>query len=398
MIILPYSTALTLAKPPVVSWVVFALCLLVFLLQLSTPLAFTQSLAYYPESLNPVTMVSSSLAHASWWHLMGNLMFFMAFAPAIETLIGDKLRFIASMLLIACVVGISYSLSVSIGNDQNLPSLGLSGVVMGIIGLAAYLMPRARIRVFWWYLFGGMVFYIPAWAVALFYIGMDTWTMLTADEYGGINVVAHVVGGIAGYLYGYSRLAERRQEVEPELNEEIEAMRVRQKYGKTREDAHRARKRLDQQQAKREVAQEHDRFMRRLYQLVKTDRDSEAVMFFIERYGVQTPLNELETLFDRAHDWGPSRFLLCLGRLIIHQLELQKRDGRALGIIERCQQLSPEFLIADVSRAMSYADLALEADKPTIARNLMNNARQRYLGRVNPDQCNHLLQKALGRM
>jgi membrane associated rhomboid family serine protease len=398
MIILPYSTALTLARPPIVSWAVVTLCALVFLLQLATPEGFTRSLMYYPDSLNPVNMVSSALAHGGWLHLLGNLLFFMAFAPAIEVLFGARLRFVWHLLLLSVVVSLAYSISVWLGNDKNLPTLGLSGVVMGVIGYAAYLMPRARVRVFWWYLLGGMVLYIPAWIVALFYIGIDAWTMLSAESYGGTNIVAHVAGGAWGYLFARLTLTARRQEVKQELDEEIEAMQVRQKHGKTREDAHRARKRLDQQQAEREAAQQHDRFMRRLYQQVKADRDSEAVMLFIERYGDGVSAYDLETLFDRVHDWGPSRFLLCLGRLIMLRLEQEKRSGRALAIIERCQRVSPGFLIADTSRLLFYAELALQAGKPGIARDLLNNPRERYRGLINPDQCNHWLQKALNQL
>jgi hypothetical protein len=243
-----------------------------------------------------------------------------------------------------------------------------------------------------------MVLYIPAWIVALFFLGIDAWSMLSGESYGGTNLVAHLAGGAWGYLFARLTLAGRRQEVAQELDEEIEAMQVRRKHGKIREDAHRARKRLDQQQAEREAAQQHDRFMRRLYQLVKTDRDSEAVMLFIERYDDEVNAYELEPLFDRAHDWGPSRFLLCLGRLIMFRLEQEKRDGRALGIIERCQQVRPEFLIADVSRALFYAELALQAGKPEVAKNLLHNPRERYRGLLNPDQCNHWLQKALNQM
>ncbi len=56
------------------------------------------------------------------------------------------------MLFISFVVGISYSFSILIGSSKPLPSIGFSGVVMGMIGLSAYLMPQARIRVFWWYI------------------------------------------------------------------------------------------------------------------------------------------------------------------------------------------------------------------------------------------------------
>jgi membrane associated rhomboid family serine protease len=81
MLIFPYSTALTLGRPPYVSYAAVVLCLVIYSLQLGT--SITESLMYYPDSWNPVSMISASLALGGFWHLFGNLVFFMAFAPAL---------------------------------------------------------------------------------------------------------------------------------------------------------------------------------------------------------------------------------------------------------------------------------------------------------------------------
>src|SRR5210317_1477548 len=109
MIILPYSTALTLSKPPVITYATAVVCVLVFFSQLGS--GMTESLMYYPHSWNPVTMITASVAHGGWLHLIGNLIFLLAFAPAIEILVGSKLRYLWFMLLISFIVGISFSIS-----------------------------------------------------------------------------------------------------------------------------------------------------------------------------------------------------------------------------------------------------------------------------------------------
>ena len=43
--------------------------------------------------------------------------------------------------------------------------------------------------------------------MALWYIGWDTWELLTSTDTGGINVVAHVSGGFAGFAAGVAVLA-----------------------------------------------------------------------------------------------------------------------------------------------------------------------------------------------
>ncbi len=387
MIIIPYSTALTLARPPIVTYFVTLLCCIIFYFQMT--FSITESLMYYPDSWNPLKMISSALIHGDLMHLAGNIIFFLAFAPALELLVGNKLRYIWIMLFISFVVGISYSISILIGDSDAIPTLGFSGVVTGMMGLAAYLMPRARIRVFWWYIVFWKTFYVPAWVLAVIYIGLDTWTLLSADYYGGINVVAHVAGGVAGYLYGYLWLKERREETSEALADEIEEMKNEQQFGASHARSIRGRKQLDQQQAQRNVARAHDKYMGALYRLVTTHRDSEAIASLLDKYDCS--IHDYEALYERINEWGPSRTLLCMGRLIIDLLDQDRRHGRALAYIEKCQKISPQFVLPDVSKTIFYADFAMQASRLEVAKNLIVNAESRYAGMVDSVMCTQLL-------
>lgn len=391
MLIIPYSTALTLGRPPYISYAVVTLCAVVYTLQLGT--SITEGLVYYPDSWNPLRMISASFGHLGFWHLVGNLVFFMAFAPALEILIGSYLRYLGLILLLSLVSGLSYSLWTVAGGLEAIPTLGLSGVVMGMIGLSAYLMPQARIRIFCW-LIVWKTFFVPAWLLAVVYIGLDVWTMFAADDFGGVNLVAHVAGGLGGYVFGRLWLKERKQETAAELNDEIEAMQVEQRHGKTRAEAHRYNKTTAPLIAERERVRDHDRFMGHVYQMVKTHRDSEAILELLTRYDLQTPFIEIESVFERVCDWGPSRTLGCVGRLLIQILEREQRYGRVLYFIERCQSQGRQFMLPDVSRVQFYAEMALDTGKPEVARNLLVDAEKRYGSLVNLQQFNHLLQKA----
>jgi membrane associated rhomboid family serine protease len=391
MLIFPYSTALTLSRPPYVSYAAAAICVLVYTLQMSNPI--TANMAYHPDSWNPIRMLSATFAHLGFWHLFGNLVIFMAFAPALEILIGSALRYIAIMLVIALAANIGYSLWTIITAAEPIPTLGFSGVVMGMIGLSAYLMPRARIRVFCWLLVW-KTFFVPAWILAAIYIGFDAWSMFNDSDFGGVNLVAHVAGGLTGYACGLLWLKDRKQEVSDELNEEIEAMKIEQRYGKTRAEAHRYQKATAPLIAERERSRDYDRFMGQVYQMVKTHRDSEATLELLSRYDQQTLFTELEPIFERVYEWGPSRTLACVGRLLIQILDREQRHGRVLFYVERCQALSPKFALPDLSRVLFYAQMALDTGKPVIARNLVINAAERYGSEVNAEQCHHLLQQA----
>lgn len=381
MLIVPYSTALKLAQPPVVTYIVSLLCVLVFVVGLN------QSFWYEPTSWNPIAMITSSLAHADWFHLLGNMVFFLAFAPALEILIGSKLRYIWIMVFISLVVGVSYSISILIGNANPLPTLGLSGVVTGMIGLSAFLMPQARIRVFGWFIAFWKIFYVRAWVLAVIYIGLDTWEMVSADDYHGINIVAHVSGGVAGYLYGYFWLKERREDTREELEQEIEVMKVEQKHGKRRSEAFRGKVASEQRQIEKQQVRDADKFMGKVYQCVKTHRDAEAINLLLSKYDLDTPVIELEEVYKRVEEWGPSRTQLCLGRLIIHLLDQDKRHGRAFAYIEKCQLVSPQFVLADLSKTLFYARFAIELGKLDIGKNMVVDPEKRYGNMVSADQC-----------
>ena len=169
-----------------------------------------EGLAYYTASWNPLTMVASSFAHGSWSHIIFNLIFFVAFAATVEVLIG-ALAFISLFLVVSLFCGVFSSVS-AIASGAHFSTLGLSGVVMGVMGLFAYLMPKGKIRCYYWFIifFGSVA--IPAWAIAIWYIGGDIYTLFTSQDHGVVNVMAHVIGGIAGYLFGLIFLRKVRWE------------------------------------------------------------------------------------------------------------------------------------------------------------------------------------------
>lgn len=156
--------------------------------------------AYYTGSWNPWHMFTSAFAHGDWAHIVFNLIFFIAFAATVETLMGP-LMFAASILVISLFTGVFSSVSAA-ASGEHYWTLGLSGVVMGMMGLFTYLLPTGKIRCYYWLIvvFGSVA--IPAWALTLWYVGGDIYRLFAFEDHGMINVMAHVTGGISGYLFG----------------------------------------------------------------------------------------------------------------------------------------------------------------------------------------------------
>jgi len=157
--------------------------------------------AYDTASWNPLHMLSASFAHGDWPHIIFNLIFFFAFATTVEALIGPA-AFVAFIIISSLIIGVTDSI-VSELIDRHHWTLGLSGVVMGMMGLFAYLLPRGKIRCYYWFIiiFGSVA--VPGWILAVWYIGGDILQLFASDDHGTINVLAHVAGGISGFFYGF---------------------------------------------------------------------------------------------------------------------------------------------------------------------------------------------------
>ncbi len=182
------------------------------LYQIRVPTYPDNEFAYYTGSWNPIAMVTSSFTHGSWSHIIFNLIFFFAFASTIEVLIGS-VSFIAVIVAISIFSGVFSSMAAGL-IGQHYATLGLSGVVMGMIALFAFLLPSGSIRCYYWFIviFGSVA--VPVWALAFWYIGWDVYNLFANADNGMVDVMAHVTGGAAGYLYGVAFLGRRRREIQ----------------------------------------------------------------------------------------------------------------------------------------------------------------------------------------
>ena len=177
--------------------------------------SLTEQLAYNPASYNVWHMVTAAFAHAGWIHIVGNLIFFYAFGTTVEIVIGP-LAFAAMIFAFAIGTHFFYSLSQVMATSP-MPTIGLSGVVMGVIGLFAYLAPAARIRCVLWLLVFWRVLRVPAWILALWYVGWDVYSLMHNDGSSHVNFVAHVSGAALGYLSGLVLFRKRKEWVNAHL-------------------------------------------------------------------------------------------------------------------------------------------------------------------------------------
>lgn len=172
----------------------------VFLLELSGGNRFVRAWSAIPLRIthghHPITLLSSMFMHASWMHIIGNMVFLWAFGPAIEDVMGH-LRFLIFYLAGGVAAMVAQVLA---DPGSTIPCLGASGAIAAIMGAFIVIFPRDRIRTLIFFLFFFSVTYIPA----VFLIGF--WFLLQVLDFGvvadartgGVAYVAH----IAGFIFG----------------------------------------------------------------------------------------------------------------------------------------------------------------------------------------------------
>ena len=158
-------------------------------------------------SWNPMSMVTSTLSHGSWDHVIGNLFFFISFSLIVETVLGYAVYLLVFFVM---AFGIGAIDNLVHFNVEAGPTLGLSGIVMGMMALAAYFAPK--VKVFYFYLvfiFPGVISF-PMWAIAGWYIGWNVLDHIYLRDWTNVNYVAHLGGALVALTLGMTMFRTRR--------------------------------------------------------------------------------------------------------------------------------------------------------------------------------------------
>ena len=151
-------------------------------------------LIHSPVSAYP-TIYTSMFMHAGVWHLGGNMLYLWIFGDNIEDVLG-KFRFILFYFVCGTIAALGH-----IATDMNsqIPMVGASGAISGILGAYLILFPFARIKAFVFLGIFWTITRIPAIVLLLIWIGLQIWNSVATGA-GGTAWFAHIGGFIAGVL------------------------------------------------------------------------------------------------------------------------------------------------------------------------------------------------------
>ena len=163
----------------------------------------------------PVTAITSMFMHGDWLHLLGNMLFLWIFGNNVEDAMG-RLRFLAFYLLAGlAATGLQTAITLGSASDVagQIPNLGASGAISGVLGAYLLLLPRARVLT--------VIFFvlreIPAWIFLGVYLLLQLYDanfqLRHPPEDGGVAVFAHLGGFAFGMLTVY--LFRKRRPLRP---------------------------------------------------------------------------------------------------------------------------------------------------------------------------------------
>ncbi|HYC07737.1 MAG TPA: rhomboid family intramembrane serine protease [Candidatus Binatia bacterium] len=154
-------------------------------------------------TLATATLVTSLFLHASWLHVLGNMLYLWIFGNNIEDRFGH-LRYLAFYLAAGIAAGLT---QVAADPHSTVPLVGASGAIAGLLGAYLVLYPGARIESIVFLGFFYQLLRVPAVIVLGFWFVLqliDGLTSIgsTATSGGGVAVFAHIGGFGLGLLVG----------------------------------------------------------------------------------------------------------------------------------------------------------------------------------------------------
>ena len=154
-----------------------------------------------PRHFHVTALITSQFLHGGWMHIIGNMVFLWAFGRTLEGLMGSA-KFLVFYLLCGVAAGLTQTYF-SLGS--NVPMVGASGAIAGVMGAYLVKFPRARIHtlvfifVFITRVDIPALFFLPYWFLTQLLNVFGTVGYSHLSE-GGVAYYAHIGGFIVGII------------------------------------------------------------------------------------------------------------------------------------------------------------------------------------------------------
>ena len=211
---LPLFDNIPTRRFPVVTYALIAANLAVWFWELGSRGTRVDHYAFYPCAVSgpclgpardhlvwPEGALASMFLHASWLHVLGNMLFLWIFGNNVEDVMG-RLRFVVFYLAAGFAAALAQTwVTLHYAGDAaaSVPNVGASGAIAGVLGAYLVLLPHARVVTL---VFG----FLPVPISAMFFLGFwflfQLWqggfSLTHPSSGGGVAFAAHVGGFVFG--------------------------------------------------------------------------------------------------------------------------------------------------------------------------------------------------------
>ncbi len=146
-----------------------------------------------------ITILTAMFMHASWSHIIGNMVFFWAFGPEVEDAMGRG-RYLIFYLLGGVVAMLAQVLA---NTHSTVPNLGASGAIAAVMGAFLVMYPRDQIKSILLIFIFVKITFIPAFLLIGFWFltQLVNAGQVAQAQSGGVAYLAHVGGFIFGVIF-----------------------------------------------------------------------------------------------------------------------------------------------------------------------------------------------------
>jgi membrane associated rhomboid family serine protease len=189
-------------------------CVLVFFWQSGLPPRLAEEAVYsfgmipavvfgsasLPDRLQVVspwlTLVTSQFLHGGILHLLGNMLYLWIFGRGVERALGF-FRYLLLYLLSGMAAALTQGL---VDPMSQVPMIGASGAIAGVLGAYLVLNPRGNVVVFIWIFILIRLVSLPAVLLLGLWFALQLASALSAPAQPGVAFWAHVGGFLAGIV------------------------------------------------------------------------------------------------------------------------------------------------------------------------------------------------------
>ena len=175
-----------------------------FLFEVSLPdralMAFMHVYGVVPAQFSWLSVLTSMFLHGGWLHFLGNMLYLWIFGDNVEDRLGH-VRFILFYLFCGAAAALAH---VYMNPASNIPTIGASGAIAGVMGAYFVLYPHSRVLalvplfIIWEIIEVPAILFLGIWFLMQFFSGVGSIAAQGGVETGGVAFWAHVAGFVAG--------------------------------------------------------------------------------------------------------------------------------------------------------------------------------------------------------